>query len=225
MFSKKCPRCDNKTKDNHDFCPFCGYNLNSEYDKEDYGFLGKNDFIEDNYNVLGFGDTFIEKLFNSTMKILEKQMRNISKEVQEPSSNTAPNNLNFQFFVNGKRVFPEKVQQKSLPSPVYRTEKINQASPEKLKKFAGSAKLPKKEPNTKLKRLGNKIVYELEVPGVNNIDDILINRLENSIEIKALSKNNVYHKTLNLNLPVVRYQLINGNLFVELGNNNQTKPL
>ena len=76
-----------------------------------------------------------------------------------------------------------------------------------------------------LERLGNKIVYELEVPGVNDISDILINQLESSIEIKAIADKTVYHKTINLNLPVIRYQLVDGNLFLELGNKNPAKPL
>ena len=48
------------------------------------------------------------------------------------------------------------------------------------------------------------------------IDDVFINQLENSIEIKALSKDKVYSKILNVNLPILRYRLSNGNLILEL---------
>ena len=67
-----------------------------------------------------------------------------------------------------------------------------------------------------MKRIGNKIIYEVEVPGVDNIDNVMINQLETSIEIKALTKNKVYHKTLNLNLPILSYGLNDGNLVLEL---------
>ena len=40
--------------------------------------------------------------------------------------------------------------------------------------------------------MGNKVIYNLEVPGVNDIDDIFINKLESSIEIKAISDDKVY---------------------------------
>ena len=52
--------------------------------------------------------------------------------------------------------------------------------------------------------------------GVVDVEDVLINQLENSIEIKALSKDKVYSKTLNINLPILSYELEKGNLILEL---------
>ena len=86
-------------------------------------------------------------------------------------------------------------------------------SPSTFERFS---KLKKFVPNSKVRRIGNKVIYELEVPGVKDIEDILINRLENSIEIKALAKDISYSKILNVNLPIIRYGLDNGNLVLEL---------
>ena len=61
-----------------------------------------------------------------------------------------------------------------------------------------------------------KIVYEISVPGVHDIENVLINQLENSIEIKAISDKKVYSKTLNINLPIIGYNLNQGNLVLEL---------
>ena len=72
MFSKKCPNCNSKIKDNFEFCPSCGNDLRSGYDKDDYGLLGKNDFIEEQPEITTLGDKFIEKIFNSATKLLEK---------------------------------------------------------------------------------------------------------------------------------------------------------
>jgi len=46
--------------------------------------------------------------------------------------------------------------------------------------------------------------------------ELAINQLENSIEIKAASKDTVYSKKLNINLPILSYRLTKGNLILEL---------
>lgn len=231
MFGKKCSRCSKKASKGYDFCPFCGnsFKLNNQEDKEDYGFLGKNDFIEENL-FDDFSGSTIDKLFNSAFKmaekLVEKQMKTMSEEIREtrPSQNpqnnfNSPNNLDIQFFVNGKRVFPQNTQnlQNIENSQNQKTvEKIkieNNLSRLQMEKFS---KFPKKEPLSKIRRLSGKLIYELEVPGVKNIDDVVINQLENSIEIKALGQNRVYSKILNLNLPILAYRLNKGSLVLEL---------
>ena len=219
MFNKKCSKCKNKIKDNFEFCPSCGKNLKSDYDKQDFGILGKNDFIEEQM-IPSLGDSMIDKMFSNALKVaekmLEKQMKNISKEMVRPEQNTnppiqIPNNLDIQFFVNGKRVFANPQQQIEKPKKPIRIE--NKFSDEQIEKLIS---LPKKEPSSKLKRLSGKIVYEIAVPGVKGIEDVLINQLESSIEIKALAKDKVYSKTLNINLPIIHLQINDGNLILEL---------
>lgn len=231
MFSKRCTKCKNKSSKNYDFCPYCGNNLNEEHDREDYGFLGKNDFIEKEM-FPGIEDSFMDKMlsnaFKMAEKMLEKQMKSISEEMIENQSkprmqNNFPNmpgNVDVQFFVNGKKVFPQipnqaqqrgqEIHEESKQVPIRIKNKISEEKAEKFSKF------PKKEPQSKVRRLSGKIIYELEVPGVKNISDVLINQLENSIEIKALGKDKVYSKTLNLNLPILRYKLDKGSLVLEL---------
>lgn len=200
MFSKKCPRCKNTIKDSFNYCPICNKNLMSKYDEDDYGFLGKNDFLEENMDIT---DTFIDKMFNSAMKMLEKQMRNLN----ERNKNYHQPGLNVQFFVNGEKIFPEK-------STIKRPIKVeNNFTKEKLKKLL---ELPRKEPQSNVKRISGKVIYELSVPGVKTIDNVLINQLENSIEIKALSDNLVYFKNLKVKLPILRCQLINDSLIIEM---------
>lgn len=219
MFKKKCLKCRNKINKNYDFCPFCGNNFKPVYDREDYGVLGKNDFTDENC-FPQFGDSMMDKMFNSAFKmaekLIEKQMKNFPNEMaerQQKIPSAYPNNFHIEFFVNGKRVFnqgeanPQRI--KNLPQKI----RIPVMAQEKLEKFA---KLPRAEPISKMRRLGGKLIYELEVPGVKDIEDVLINRLENSIEIKALADNKSYSKVLNVNFPILRYGLNNGNLFVEL---------
>jgi len=221
MFDKKCDKCKNKIKKDFEFCPFCGNNLSNDFDNEDFDILGKNDFIDEN-SFQDMNNSFIDKIFNQTMKMMEKQMKNLAEQSNNqnkpqriPISEINPN-LNVQFFVNGKRVFPPQQEQNNIQNQVAIKPvniKVNKMPLEKLERFS---KLKKVEPNSKVRRIGNKVIYELEVPGVKDIEDILINRLESSIEIKALAKDRSYSKILNINLPIIKYGLDKGNLVLEL---------
>ena len=210
MFKKICPRCERKIQRSHKFCPFCGHNLNpkNKHDNADYGFLGRDDF-DDGFESM-FSNMPLNKLFRTAMKMTEKMMKNI-QENNQPKQNYNNPNMDIQFFVNGKRVFPQKI---SPQRQIQQIQKIKrEISPEKADKFA---KLPRKEPKTTMKRLAGKLVYELSIPGVKDIEDVLINQLENSIEIKALSKDKIYSKTIKINLPIINYELDKGNLILEL---------
>ena len=213
MFSKRCSKCNNNVKKDFKYCPICGNNVSGKHDKEDYGFLGRND-LEEQENSFGFGENIIDKIFNKTMKMLEKQIGNISNDIKNnqysKKLNHPSENLNVQFFVNGKKVpLNQPIRQNIKPEKIIQRTTTN---PQKLKQFA---KLPKQEAEGIIKRLSGKIIYEISVPGVSNIEDILINQLESSIEIKALSKTKVYTKTINLKLPIISYTLDKDNLILE----------
>ena len=210
MFSKRCSRCEAKIKNDSNYCSSCGLNLKGNHDQEDYGMLGRNDNTFE--EQMSFSDNFMEKMFNSAMKVLEKQMKNLNNDVhnhRNPRSHKKHNpSLNVQFFVNGERIMNENPHNHQQPVKI-----TNKVSKDKLKKFSN---LPKLEPKSKIKRISDKVIYELDVPGVNNIEDVIINQLESSIEIKALSKDKVYSKNLNINLPILRYHLTGNNLIIEM---------
>jgi HSP20 family molecular chaperone IbpA len=210
MFSSRCSKCESKVKNDSNFCPSCGLDLRSEYEQDDYGVLGRDDNTFE--EQMSFSDNFMEKMFNSALKVLEKQMKNLGSEMNNPQQNRNPrkNNpgLNVQFFVNGERVLNDNATQTHQPVKI-----TNTISKEKLKRFA---ELPKQEPKSRIKRLSDKVIYELVVPGVDSIEDVLINQLESSIEIKALGKDVVYSKNLNINLPILRYHLAEDNLIIEM---------
>ena len=83
-------------------------------------------------------------------------------------------------------------------------------------KAAKFAKLPKAEPQTKVRRLTDRIVYEIDLPGINSIKDIILRKLENSIEIKAYAKDKAYFKLIPISLPIRRYKVENEKLILEL---------
>lgn len=222
MFNKKkCKRCGEKIGKDFDFCPYCG--TKNSGNAEDWGMLGKNDFIQETepfqnslFGNAGFG--MLDKMLGSAMKMLENEMQ---KEFNEMQNHKRIPHSNFELFINGKRIDPRniKVSQRQIKQPVKKQQK---ASSQKLlktfdenqqKKFS---KLSKQTPETKVRRLSNKIVYEIQVPGVKSIEDVSIIKLEKSIEIKAIAKDKAYEKIIQINLPITNYELDKDNLILEL---------
>jgi HSP20 family molecular chaperone IbpA len=78
------------------------------------------------------------------------------------------------------------------------------------------ARLPRHEPETKIRRMTDKLVYEISLPGVKNEQDIMINNLQNSIEVKAFSKDKAYFKLIPLAFPIKSWNLKDERLVLEL---------
>ncbi|VVB82435.1 Uncharacterised protein [uncultured archaeon] len=225
MFKKKkCERCGKKIEEKYDFCPYCGFRNNSE-NLEDFGMLGKNDMMPSfNDMKLPFG---FNTLFNSLMKNLSKELDaqlkgNLMNPPEKPKQIKKDGiSISISTFGNG----PPKIKVAQLgDKPVKNTEekgekkfKSNLFTKEEAEKFAG---LKRKEPKTNIRRLSNKVVYEIEIPGVKSLEDISIIKLENSIEIKAIAKDKSYAKVIPISLPIQNYNLSNGKLILELGIKN-----
>lgn len=201
---KKCANCGKKIKGNYNFCPNCGFPL--KINEKDWGLLGKKEIKEQTpikpELFSGFGSGMLNKMIGNAMKLIEKEMQ------KGPQKNPFPNSK-LKIMINGKEIKPiqqnpEKKNTKFLPI---------EFSKENLKKWS---KLNKKEPASNLKRLDDKVQYELEIPGVESIKDISIIKLENSLEVKAIGKNTAYTKTIPINLPLKKYSLLKGKLTLEL---------
>lgn len=206
MISKKnkCVNCGKKIKGNYNFCPHCGFPI--KINEKDWGILGKKEIKQQDpiksEIFSGFGSGILNKMIGNAMKLLEKEMQRTSQNNPFPNSK-------LRIMINGKEIKP--IQQ----NPQEKNEKFLpiEFSKENLEKWS---KLEKKEPSSKLKRLDNKIQYELYVPGVKSIKDISIVKLENSFEIKAIAKNLAYTKIVPINLPLRKYTLIKEKLTLEL---------
>jgi len=102
MFDKKdCSKCGKKISSKYEFCPHCGKSLNNS-GGEDWGMLGKDDRmneVDDMSNLFGgVGGKMLGGMFNSAMKMLEKEMQ------KEMKQNASQPKSNFQLFINGKKV-------------------------------------------------------------------------------------------------------------------------
>jgi HSP20 family molecular chaperone IbpA len=223
MFKKRmCQKCRRKIDEKYSFCPYCGSGLSVDEEKEDWGMLGKNDFMP-SMNEIKF-PMGLNTLFNSLMKNLTKEFdeqlsRNYfqGNEKQPVKVKKEGISISISTFGNGppKIKVTQMGEKPKLQIQEEVKEKIKQDTftKEKIKKFAS---LKREEPKTDIRRLSNKMIYEIEMPGVKSLEDISIIKLENSIEIKAVAKNKSYLKNIPINLPIINYNLSEGKLILEL---------
>lgn len=212
MFNKNCAKCNKKIKKSHNFCEFCGFPQKKKK-QEDWGMLGESDLGENQTKDLfgGFGGGILNKMIGSAMKMIEKE---IQKERANENKKTPPKmNSNIRLMINGEEI---PLREKEPKQDKIENRINNNFSRKNLEKFS---KLEKKEPKTSMKRFSDKIVYELQIPKVKSIEDISIVNLENSIEIKAVSKDKAYFKLIPIGLPVKNYHLEKGKLVLEIQGN------
>jgi len=209
----KCSKCGKNIEKEFEFCPYCGARLDTN---NSWGMLGKNDeiFNQNPFENSFFGGGILNKMIGNAMKMLEKEMKKMPKN-QEGFQRMPRTNL--QLYINGKKVNigsqqpvknkkSIKEQIKEIPSTYF--------SKENSKKFSN---LEKETPKTNVRRLSDRIIYDIEMPEVKSRKDISIVRLENSIEIKAIGKNKAYYKVIQVGLPIIDYYLEKGKLILELG--------
>ncbi len=226
MFGKKkCRRCGEKVKDDFNYCPYCNAPLKDVFDNEEWGMLGRNDILEPEGIKMPMG---LNALFNSLLKDLNKQMQQGMQNNQNQQQNNnqqgkkitkKQGGISISISTSGDKPPEIKVRSFGNNPEIQENQNINNIQ-KKLKlpvsdskKFAG---LPKKEPQTNIRRLSNKVVYEIKIPGVKNVSDLSIIQLESSIEIKALAAKKVFYKIIPINLPINSYNLSNGVLTLEL---------
>jgi HSP20 family molecular chaperone IbpA len=221
MFKKiKCSKCGRKIEEKYSFCPYCGDKIELE-DEEDFGMLGRNDLISSGTNIklpLGL-NTLFNSILNNLSKEFDEQLENdFTGEGKSKKIKKDGISISISTFGDG----PPKIkvsnlgvsQENSKPIKKIKNSQFNQ---EKVKQFAG---LQREEPITNIRRLSNRVIYELEMPDVNSVEDISIIKLENSIEIKAIGKKRAYAKLIPINLPLASYDFSKGKLILELGIKN-----
>lgn len=211
MFKKRtCNKCGKKISGNYRFCPHCGSTENN-FDDRGWGILGKDDLIpQDNFQLPpGFN-----MIFNSLMKNLGKQLNGLIDEPQKnPDRGINKGGISISISTSGNN--PARIKINSLGDKKKQIKKIpGQFSKESSKRFA---ELSKKEPKTNIRRLSNKVIYEIEIPDVKSLKDISIIKLESSIEIKAIGKNHAYSKRIPINLPIINYIFSKEKLTLEFG--------
>lgn len=205
---KRCPHCERKTDRKFSFCPWCGHQLKDK--RKEYGFLGKDDFSDKSgqmtQGIMPMGN--IGNIVNSLMKQLDKEMQNMDGRDIFSSSPKG-------FSIKIQRGSPQvrKVVEKNEESlPVIKKAKV----PEK--ELERRSKLKRKEALSKVKRISDKIIYEIDTPGIKDESQVVINELEKGLEIKVYAEDYCYVKIIPLKIKVSKIDINEGKLILEFSN-------
>lgn len=199
MFKKKCRGCAEKIERSFNYCPSCGASVKMRKES-DLGMLGANDSDRMNEELrLPFG---VEKVMGSLVKQLEKQLGNMDAD----KKTGLPKGFKIQIAKAPMNQSPIRNAAPKIREPVI----ISNEEAERR------AKLKKVDADSKIKRLGDVIVYEIEAPGLKNKEDIVITELETGIEIRAYSKDKCYVKTVPLKVEILGWRVDKEKVFVEM---------
>ncbi|MEM4271841.1 MAG: hypothetical protein QXD13_02030 [Candidatus Pacearchaeota archaeon] len=207
----KCEICRAKINEKYSFCPYCGSSLIDEAEEaEDFGLLGKNDFLTKTarepsfFSGFGISDKMISSLMKNLMKSFSTELKSMQGDNFENAEiHQLPNGISIKV--------SSKIPQKSQ-NPKKTQLKKHKLTEEQINKIS---KLPRVSAKTNVRRFSDKVVYELAAPGIKTIDDIFVSKLENGYEIKALSDKKVYVNTLPINLPLKKYTIKDNKIFFE----------
>ena len=83
MIKRKCSGCAKKIEKKFNFCPWCGHSIKEFKEEEDFGLLGRDDFLG-NINPENLGQSNlpfgIGKMMKSLVKQLEKELSNVENQ-------------------------------------------------------------------------------------------------------------------------------------------------
>ena len=158
--------------DSYNFCPYCRTQI-KDFKEEDWGLLGKNDFMEPEEIKLPMG---FNMLFNSLVKSLNNQFKELDRETKKESKKPGVKKGGISISISTSRGKPPEIRARSFGNiPEFKEQKkqvrkktktLKGLSKVATKKFAS---LPKKEPVTDIRRFSEKVVYEIKMPGVTSI--------------------------------------------------------
>ena len=200
MLRRKCPSCAKKIENKFNFCPYCGESFKKLQEDEKYGMLGRDDSLDlavpDMKLPFGMG-----KIVDSLMKQLEKQMNEVAA-----ADGKVPRGFKIKISSgnpNAKQVTQSKHKM------------INYFSEEQMKELMS---LPKQEAESKVRRLSDRIIYELSTPGVKSPKEVVVAPLASGFEVKAYSKDKCYTKFIPFAFELIQYYIKDDKLVIELKN-------
>ncbi|MBU5688011.1 MAG: hypothetical protein KQA41_00935 [Candidatus Aenigmarchaeota archaeon] len=140
-----------------------------------------------------FCDTKLQKRWNycpncgamignyDMMEFLNRQIKNLAKKLEE--------NIDFE----NDFELPKNITITITPVPI-------KTQPKKQIINSDPIKLPENviEPETKVRRLHNEIIFLIKLPGVKRKEDIDLQMFSNSVEIRALADDKGYFKIINI---------------------------
>ncbi len=170
LFKKKCPNCGRDISKSWNFCPFCGYSLKEKSIFDD---------IEKEFER-------IDKMFSSEFfkfpKLSVRPFKSGGISITITSGTGMKPQVKIKTSGEYKKLEPEIKRKLGIGPSIKEVE----------------TRRPKitEEPEAKIEKTANREKIEIKLPGVKNIEDIEIRKLEQSIEIKAFAKDKTYFKLI-----------------------------
>jgi len=209
----KCPSCSSKIEKKFNFCPYCSQSLlDKDAELKDFGMLGRKDFIDKtSANTFlaqkGSGFNITDKIIGS---IVNNLMKNIEKEMKTSGNFKAmPLGFNIKISTPGQN---QNIQNKKPKIPEKKGITDEQ--------LARMSSLPRETAKSTIKRLSNKIVCELNAPGIQSPNDIFISKLEKGYEIKAIGEKKVYTNSIPVDLPLKGLAIDENKIYLEFNTHN-----
>jgi HSP20 family molecular chaperone IbpA len=201
MVKKECKSCAKKVERKFNYCPYCGASFKIRKENDNFGMLGRSDSNEKIQEEikLPFG---MDKIMGSLVKQLEKQMNSANPG----NGQKMPKEINIRI---GKGIPQMRQPVQMAPKTISELPKISEKENERR------MNLPKVEVESKIRRLSDTIIYEIETPGVKKKEDIILTELATGIEIRAYSSDKCYMKFIPLKVEVIEYHVKEEKVIVE----------
>jgi hypothetical protein len=184
MIKRKCKNCSKKISKKFNYCPWCGLSFKQEKERTNFGMLGRKDDNNPfgNEIKLPFG---LNKIMGSLLKQLETEIQNSAgnQQNQKGIRIEVMRGMPKQMKLVDQNM-QERPKVKSLDSPISEAEKERRMN------------LPKIEAESRLKRIGDEIIFELKVPGIKSKKNISFDIMEKGTGIRAYTKEACYTKVL-----------------------------
>jgi len=225
MFDKKIKcSCGKKVSKKFEFCPHCGRNIQEKVSYEKQRDKQVDAIMKDFEKA--FDMPFImkfpfESLVKKMVKDIDKQFQEYDQElVKENNPKVVRTGLSISINQNAEGEPIIKVRQLGGNNVQFKDESITEKTknlPKIREKESGKfSQLPKQEPETTVRRLTDRIIYELSLPGVKNEKNVFIDKLQKSIEVRAFSDKQAYFKLIPVPFSVKNWRLEKERLILEL---------
>ncbi len=216
----KCPRCGSEVKDEWRFCPRCGSRKGGD---------ALDDFGRDLFSQV-FGrmkGSFRE--FDNMDRMFEKDIQaiDLSPFLRPPGEGpkASPRSRGFTVRIRRGTGMKPKVDVQTFGGVSREAveKKFGMGQPEEKRRIplpsirrAGAPKVTE-EPKADVRRIGDRVSVDIEIPQVRKPEDVEVRELPSSVEVKAIAGDKAYFKILTKpeNLRLREKSFNNGTLHLE----------
>lgn len=202
----RCHECNASTEEDWAFCPRCGSSQKENDEEQGFGVIG--DIFGQMEKQMQQQMQDMDRLFGETVfakpkVVMPRGGSGISISINN-SQGGAPK-VTVHTFGNARKLEPQVRQQLKVGPAAARVEK------EDIPRIT-------EEPETEVRTEGKGMVYMINLPDVRKAQDIQVNRLPNSIEVRAKAGGKMYFKLFEAppNLSIAEKNFSNGKLTLVL---------